>query len=124
MCHPDPDNFFTDVSLPALPPDEAPFLNAIFFLMLNRDLTPLALAQSLARARFGYWADDRRTFFYTRLSHGPRPSNQVGYKDQGSSGFGIGNSHFQRFSHNLVLVYTSMVLHSLQTRTAFYGREV
>ena len=45
------------------PARRGPFLNAIFFLMLNRDLPPLALAQYLARARFGHWSEDRRTFF-------------------------------------------------------------
>ena len=63
ICAPEPDNFAQVVAAPALPHDEAPFLNSIFFLMLSRDLTPLALAQSLARARFGHWSDDRHTFF-------------------------------------------------------------
>ncbi len=38
-------------------------LNTVFLLMLSRDLPPLALAQCLARARFGYWSNDLRTFF-------------------------------------------------------------
>ncbi len=62
MCPPDPDQFYSTVSQPALL-DEAPFLNTILFLMLSRDLPPLALAQCLARARFGYWSNDRSTFF-------------------------------------------------------------
>jgi hypothetical protein len=61
-CPPDHGNIFSAAAQPALL-EEAPFLNTIFFLMLSRDLPPLALAQCLARARFGYWSNDRRTFF-------------------------------------------------------------
>ena len=69
LCPADTANFFSVVSVPALL-DEAPFLNAILFLMLNRSLPPLALAQCLSRARFGYWSDDRRTFFPERADRG------------------------------------------------------
>jgi hypothetical protein len=63
ICAPEQANFAQVVAPPALLHDEASFLKSIFFLMLSWDLTPLALAQSLARARFGHWSDDRRTFF-------------------------------------------------------------
>jgi hypothetical protein len=69
LCPADTTNFFSVVSVPALL-DEAPFLNAILFLMLNRSLPPLALAQCLSRARFGYWSDDRRIFFPERADRG------------------------------------------------------
>ncbi len=53
------------VSHPALL-DEAPFLNTVLYIMISNDLPPLALAQCLAGARFGFWSDDRRIFFPTR----------------------------------------------------------
>jgi hypothetical protein len=65
QCASDPQTVYQTVSWPAIL-DEAPFLNTIFFLMVHRDLPPLALAQCLTRARFGYWSDDRRTFFTER----------------------------------------------------------
>jgi hypothetical protein len=46
--------------------DEAPFLNQMMFLLLSRDLPPLALARCLSRARFGSWSSDRRSFFPAR----------------------------------------------------------
>ena len=46
--------------------DEAPFLNSMLFLLMSRDLPPLTLAQCLARARFGTWSADYRTFFTER----------------------------------------------------------
>jgi hypothetical protein len=61
-CPPDHGNIFLLAAQPALL-EEAPFLNTVFLLMLSRNLHPLALAQCLARARFGNWSDDRRTFF-------------------------------------------------------------
>jgi hypothetical protein len=66
---PDPCLFFSAVSHPAFL-DEAPFLTPIFFLLLSKDLPPLALAQCLAGARFGLWSDDRHIFFTSRTSHG------------------------------------------------------
>jgi hypothetical protein len=60
---------FSAVSHPALL-DEAPFLTPIFFLLLNKDLPPLALARCLAKARFGVWSDDRRIFFPSDSSDG------------------------------------------------------
>jgi hypothetical protein len=59
---PDPCLVFSAVSHPALL-DEAPFITPLFFLMLSKDLPPLALAQCLVGARFGVWSDDRRIFF-------------------------------------------------------------
>ncbi len=61
-CPPDHGNIFSAAAQPALL-EEAPFLNTVFFFMLSRDLPPLALEQFLARARFGYWSNDRQTFF-------------------------------------------------------------
>ena len=75
VCAADPQTVYQTVSWPAIL-DEAPFLNTIFFLMVHRDLPPLALAQCLTRARFGYWSDDRRTFFTER---------QTGNQGQGLS---------------------------------------
>ena len=43
--------------------EEAPFLQPLLFLLLCRRLPLLALADCLARARFGFWSADRRTFF-------------------------------------------------------------
>jgi hypothetical protein len=65
---PDPCRFSV-VSHPALL-DEAPFITPLFFLMLNMDLPPLALAHCLASARFGVWSDDRRIFFPSCSSNG------------------------------------------------------
>jgi hypothetical protein len=71
LCPPDTIDFFQAVTAPApLGPEEAPFLQTIFFLMLNRNLPPLVLAQCLARARFGDWSDDRRVFFLERTHQG------------------------------------------------------
>jgi hypothetical protein len=66
---PDQCFLFSAVSHPACL-DEAPFLTPIFFLLLKKDLPPLALAHCLAGARFGIWSDDRRIFFPSRTSHG------------------------------------------------------
>ena len=38
----------------------------MMFLLLSRDLPPLALARCLSRARFGFWSSDRRSFFPSR----------------------------------------------------------
>ena len=65
--------------------DEAPFLNMIYFLMLSKDLPPLALAQCLALARFGYWSDNRRIFFPDRRLHGQGLFKQMGNGDKGGS---------------------------------------
>ena len=59
----------TDLGQPFPQPaelDEAPFLNQMMFLLLSRDLPPLALARCLSRARFGTWSPDRRSFFPSR----------------------------------------------------------
>jgi hypothetical protein len=61
-CPPYHGNIFLFAAQPALL-EEAPFLNTVFFLMLSLDLPPLALAQCLALTRFGYWSNDRQTFF-------------------------------------------------------------
>jgi hypothetical protein len=44
--------------------DEAPLLNQMMFLLLSRDLPPLALARCLNRARFGSWSSDHRSFSF------------------------------------------------------------
>ena len=76
MCPPDPQNFFQIVSQPTPFEDEAPFLNTIFYLMLSRELPPLALAKCLVRARFGFWSDDRKVFFPNLHHHGQGLANR------------------------------------------------
>ena len=64
-CAPDPTSLRDQLPLPAQI-DEAPFLNPMLFLLLSTTFPPLALAQCLARARFGSWSTDYRTFFPER----------------------------------------------------------
>jgi hypothetical protein len=64
-CQPDPASLREALPKPEQI-DEAPFLNPMMFLLLSRDLPPLALAQCLVRARFGTWSEDYRTFFPQR----------------------------------------------------------
>ena len=64
-CPPDPISLRDGIPQPAQI-DEAPFLNPMLFLLMNRNLPPLALAQCLARARFGSWTSDYCTFFPER----------------------------------------------------------
>ena len=45
------------------PAEEAPFLQPLLFQLLCRRLPLLALADCLACARFGFWSQDRRSFF-------------------------------------------------------------
>jgi hypothetical protein len=35
----------------------------LLFLLVSRHFTVLAVAECLARARFGFWSEDRSTFF-------------------------------------------------------------
>ena len=35
----------------------------LLFLLVSRQLSVLAVAECLSRARFGFWSEDRRTFF-------------------------------------------------------------
>jgi hypothetical protein len=65
QCPPDPANLRDALPLPAQI-DEELFLNPMLFLLLSRDFPPLALAQCLARARFGTWPANYRTFFTER----------------------------------------------------------
>ena len=64
-CNPDPISSRAALVQPEQI-DEAPFLNPMMFLLLSREFPPLALAQCLARARFGTWSADYRTFFPQR----------------------------------------------------------
>ena len=45
------------------PRDEAPFTVQLMFLLLSRQLSLLALAECITRARFGFWSEDRRSFY-------------------------------------------------------------
>mmetsp|Transcript_41001 Transcript_41001/g.85559 ORF Transcript_41001/g.85559 Transcript_41001/m.85559 type:complete len:1077 (-) Transcript_41001:1365-4595(-) len=65
FCPPDPSDLRAALPQPAQI-DEAPFLNSILFLLLSKDFPALALIQCLARARFGTWSADYRTFFPER----------------------------------------------------------
>jgi len=64
-CLPDPPHLRAALPQPAQL-DEAPFLNSVLFLLLSKELPALTLIQCLARARFGTWSADRRSFFPTR----------------------------------------------------------
>jgi hypothetical protein len=123
-CAPEPDNLAQVVAAPALPHDEALFLNSIFFLMLSRDLTPLALAQSLARARFGHWSDDRRTFFTLDYHVGQGLLIRWAIRTKEAQDLGVSVGDFQGLSNNLVQICTGMAKGALQTRTALHGRAI
>ena len=108
MCPPDPQNFFQIVSQPTPFEDEAPFLNTIFYLMLSRELRlpPLALAQCLVRARFGFWSDDRKVFFPNQHHHGQGLANRWGLTTKEANDLGTVCVTFEgdnitsfRFSH-------------------------
>ena len=43
--------------------EEAPFMVPLLFLLISRQFPAMAAAECLGRARFGFWSDDRRTFF-------------------------------------------------------------
>jgi hypothetical protein len=43
--------------------EEAPFMVPLLFLLLSRQFPAMAAAECLGRARFGFWSEDRRTFF-------------------------------------------------------------
>ena len=124
ICAPEPDNFAQVVAAPALPHDEALFLNSIFFLMLSRDLTPLALAQSLARARFWHWSDDRRTFFTLDYHVGQGLLIRWAIRTKEAQDLGVSVGDFQGLSNNLVQICTGMAKGALQTRTALHGRAI
>jgi hypothetical protein len=124
-CPPDHDTIFSAAAQPALLV-EAPFLNTVFFFMLSRDLPPLALAQCLARARFGYWSNDRQTFFSdlrqscqglpikwgiaTRDSHDQRP--------------GHGSFYISRGPHRLLPLHASLASGSISPRTPLHGLQI
>ena len=106
MCPPDPQNFFQIVSQPTPFEDEAPFLNTIFYLMLSRELPPLALAKCLVRARFGFWSDDRKVFFPNQHHHGQGLANRWGLTTKEANDLGTVCVTFEgdnitsfRFSH-------------------------
>jgi hypothetical protein len=106
MCPPDPQNFLQIVSQPTPVEDEAPFLNTIFFLMISRELPPLALARCLVRARFGFWLDDRRVFFPSYRYPGPGLANRWGLVTKEANDLGTVHVTFEgerivsfRFSH-------------------------
>ena len=62
-CPPDDEGFrrAADRRLAFL--DEAPFMVPLLFLLVSRQLSVLAVAECLSRFRFGFWSEDRRTFF-------------------------------------------------------------
>ncbi len=49
---------------------EAPFTVQLLFLLISRHLPIMALAECISRALFGFWSQDRRTFFPDPLPAG------------------------------------------------------
>jgi hypothetical protein len=124
-CPPDHGNIFLATAQPALL-EETPFLNTVFFLMLSRDLPPLALAQCLARARFGYWSNDRRTFFSDFRQPGQGLSIKWGITTRDSHDLGTVHITFSgdnivSFRFIIISLHASMAYGPIPSRTPLHG---
>jgi hypothetical protein len=121
---PDPCLFFSAVSHSAFL-DEAPFLTPLFFLLLNKDLPPLALAHCLASARFGVWSDDRRIFFPSRSSHGQGLSIRWGVTTKEAHDLGTvvvsATCHIRGRSDRFLPLFAAMAQRSFSTRQTLDG---
>ena len=62
-CTPDDEGFQRTADRRPACLDEAPFMVPLLFLLVSRQFSVLAVAECLSRARFGFWPEDRRTFF-------------------------------------------------------------
>ena len=62
-CTPDDEGFQRMADRRPACLDEAPFMVPLLFLLVSRQFSVLAVAECLSRARFGFWPEDRRTFF-------------------------------------------------------------